>query len=56
MVAKERFIVNGMPEHASRYDGPIDFIGSIEEIAAEIARRVGSRGACSSGVIALGVD
>ncbi len=32
--------VNGMPENATRYDGPIDFIGSIAEIARQITRRV----------------
>jgi two-component system chemotaxis response regulator CheB len=26
----------GMPENASNYDGPIDFLGSVEEIAAQI--------------------
>jgi chemotaxis response regulator CheB len=30
----------GMPENAASYDGPIDFMGSVEEIAREIARRV----------------
>jgi two-component system chemotaxis response regulator CheB len=30
----------GMPSNATAYDGPIDFIGSIEEIAARISRRV----------------
>ena len=29
----------GMPWNATKYDGPIDFIGSIEQIAAEISRR-----------------
>lgn len=30
----------GMPRNATEYDGPIDFIGSIQEIAEEIVRRV----------------
>jgi two-component system chemotaxis response regulator CheB len=30
----------GMPRNATEYDGPIDFIGSVQEIADEIARRV----------------
>jgi hypothetical protein len=29
-----------MPENAIRHDGPIDFIGSPEAIAAEIVERV----------------
>lgn len=32
--------VPGMPRNATTDDGPIDFIGAIEEIADEIARRV----------------
>jgi chemotaxis response regulator CheB len=32
---------SGMPQNASVYDGPIDLMGSVDEIAAEIARRVG---------------
>jgi two-component system chemotaxis response regulator CheB len=31
----------GMPQNAAGYDGPIDFMGSGEEIAREIVRRVG---------------
>ena len=30
----------GMPCNATNYDGPIDFIGSIDEIAAEIVQQV----------------
>ncbi|UCI10483.1 chemotaxis protein CheB [Mesorhizobium sp. B1-1-8] len=30
----------GMPENATNYDGPIDFVGPIEKIAAEISRRI----------------
>jgi chemotaxis response regulator CheB len=30
----------GMPSNATDYDGPIDFIGSVKEIAAQIARQV----------------
>ncbi|MGC2083726.1 MAG: chemotaxis protein CheB [Bradyrhizobium sp.] len=33
----------GMPENAIGYDGPIDFIGTPEAIAAEIAGRVQAR-------------
>ena len=29
-----------MPSNATEYDGPVDFIGSIDEIAGEIVRRV----------------
>lgn len=34
----------GMPENAIAFDGPIDVIGSLEAIAAEIVARVGVRG------------
>jgi len=33
---------HGMPSNATDYDGPIDFTGSIGDIAAEIVRRVGA--------------
>lgn len=33
----------GMPRNATEYDGPIDFIGDIGQIASEIRRRVGNR-------------
>jgi chemotaxis response regulator CheB len=33
----------GMPRNATEYDGPIDFIGSIEAIADQIVRRVAPR-------------
>jgi hypothetical protein len=29
-----------MPLNATKYDGSIDFIGSVEEIATEIGRRI----------------
>ena len=32
----------GMPENASSFDGPIDFLGSVEEIALEILARTQS--------------
>lgn len=31
----------GMPLNATDYDGPIDFVGSVKVIAAEIGRRIG---------------
>ena len=34
---------SGMPRNATEYDGPIDFIGSVQEIADEIVRRVRKR-------------
>ena len=33
----------GMPLNATEYDGPVDFIGSISDIAAEIVRRIAMR-------------
>ncbi|MET4272870.1 MULTISPECIES: chemotaxis protein CheB [unclassified Bradyrhizobium] len=33
----------GMPLNATEYDGPVDFIGSISDIAAEIVRRIAIR-------------
>ncbi len=32
----------GMPRNATDYDGPIDFTGSVPEIALEITRRIGA--------------
>jgi two-component system chemotaxis response regulator CheB len=41
----------GMPENATSYDGPIDFVGSVNDIAMEIVGRVGStRLAADSGM------
>jgi chemotaxis response regulator CheB len=40
VLASRHPAVKGMPENATTYDGPIDFIGSVGEIAREIERRV----------------
>lgn len=42
VLARKNLNVGGVPENATSYDGPIDFIGSVEEIACEIMRRVGN--------------
>jgi two-component system, chemotaxis family, protein-glutamate methylesterase/glutaminase len=43
MVVKiDDVLSEGMPESAAAYDGPIDFLGTIEDIATEIARRTQS--------------
>ncbi len=41
MVLARHSDIPGMPENAATYDGPIDFIGSVEEIALEVKTRVG---------------
>ena len=41
VLARERSTTQGMPENATSYDGPIDFMGSVAEIAREVVRRVG---------------
>jgi chemotaxis response regulator CheB len=33
--------VTMMPESATSYDGPVDFIGSVKNLAQDIVRRVG---------------
>ncbi|TPI11166.1 chemotaxis protein CheB [Mesorhizobium sp. B4-1-3] len=45
VVGRAGSATRGMPENATQYDGPIDFIGSIEKIAAEISRRIDNRAA-----------
>jgi two-component system chemotaxis response regulator CheB len=40
VVATQGMAADGMPFNAAEYDGPIDFTGSIDEIAAEIGRCV----------------
>ena len=41
VLARQQSIARGMPENATSYDGPIDFIGSIAEIGREILSRIG---------------
>jgi two-component system, chemotaxis family, protein-glutamate methylesterase/glutaminase len=42
VVGSRGMAAEGMPSNATNYDGPIDFIGSVEEIAAEISHRTGA--------------
>ncbi len=42
VLAREPTLTPGMPENAESYDGPIDFVGSVTQIASEIVGRVGT--------------
>ncbi|CDX56168.1 Chemotaxis response regulator containing a CheY-like receiver domain and a methylesterase domain [Mesorhizobium plurifarium] len=47
VVGEQGQIPAGMPRNATNYDGPIDFVGTVDEIAEEISRIAG---VCSSHV------